>query len=308
MLINEVCKLTGLTKKAISYYEKQNLIKPTKGDNGYREYAEEDIALLNEISLYRKLDISLKDIKLIIKSKNKKITLSKIIEEKQRKEMQIKMQKIYLKRIIDNEFTDKYINELNEEIIENEKNSGDFIRKELIRAFPSGIGKYLAYHFAPYLNEPLDIAEKYKAWIEIVEFLDNVPEIKIPKFIELGYENMTDDMYKSINEGTKNEINNMLNAEGEELEAYKKKLLDSIDKQNDKSLAKVINPYNKFKKQLNEFFSSSGYYDIFIPNMKILSSDYREYHNKLTELNDFLSRELGIKYDENMNIIKIDNE
>ena len=26
MLINEVCKLTGLTKKAIEYYEKQGLI------------------------------------------------------------------------------------------------------------------------------------------------------------------------------------------------------------------------------------------------------------------------------------------
>lgn len=61
MLINEVCNLTGLTKKAISYYEKHGLIKPRKCSNGYREYSEDDIALLNEISLYRKLDISIKD-------------------------------------------------------------------------------------------------------------------------------------------------------------------------------------------------------------------------------------------------------
>lgn len=307
MLISEVCKLTGLTKKAISYYENQNLIKPIKGYNGYREYTKEDIELLNEISLYRKLDISLKDIKVIIKSKDKKSVLRNIIQEKQKQEMHIKMQKIYLERIIENEFTNECIGELNAEIIANEKNSGDFIRKELIRVFPSGIGKYLAYHFSPYLNEPLDTKEKYRAWIEIVEFLDSVPEIKIPKFIELGYGNMTDDMYKSINEGIKNEINNMLNAEGEELEAYKKKILDSIDRQNHKSLRKFMNPYNKFKKQLNEFFISSGYYDIFIPNMKILSSDYREYQDKLVELNELMSKEMGIKYDENMNIIKINN-
>ena len=303
MLINEICKLTGLTKKAISYYEKQNLIKPIKSYNGYREYTEEDVALLNEISLYRKLDISIKDIKTMIKSKDKKVILSNIIKEKQKQEMQIKMQKIYLERIIDNDLTEEDINELNQEIIENENNSGEFIRKELMRVFPSGIGKYLAYHFAPYFNEPLDTKEKYKAWIEIVEFLDNVPEIKIPKFIEAGYENMTDDMYKSINEGMKNEINNMLNAEGEELEGYKKKLLDSMERKNDKSLAKIINPYNNFKKKLNDFFSSSGYYDIFIPNMKILSSDYRDYHDKLTKLNELISKELGIKYDENMKII-----
>ena len=136
-----------------------------------------------------------------------------------------------------------------------------------------------------------------------MEFLDNVPEIKIPKFIEAGYENMTDDMYKSINEGMKNEINNMLNAEGEELEDYKKKLLDSMERKNDKYLAKIINPYNNFQKKLNDFFSSSRYYDIFIPNMKILSSDYRDYHDKLTKLNELISKELGIKYDENMKII-----
>ena len=305
MLISEVCKLTGLTKKAISYYENQNLIKPIKGYNGYREYTKEDIELLNEISLYRKLDISLKDIKVIIKSKDKKSVLRNIIQEKQKQEMHIKMQKIYLERIIENEFTNECIGELNAEIIANEKNSGDFIRRELIRVFPSGIGKYIAYHFSPYLNEPLDTKEKYRAWIEIVEFLDSVPEIKIPKFIELGYGNMTDDMYKSINEGIKNEINNMLNAEEEELEVYKKKILDSIDRQNHKSLRKFMNPYNKLKKQLNEFFTSSGYYDIFIPNMKILSSDYSEYQNKLMELNELISKELGINYDENMNIVKL---
>ena len=85
MLINEVCSLTMLTKKAISYYEKQGLLKPRKGVNGYREYSESDIVLLNEISLYRKLDISIKDIKTIINSKDKKIILNNIMEDKRKK-------------------------------------------------------------------------------------------------------------------------------------------------------------------------------------------------------------------------------
>ena len=303
MLINEVCKLTGLTKKAIEYYEKQGLIKPIKSDNGYRNYSQEDIALLNEISLYRKLDISIKDIKVIIKSRDKKDIINNIIKDKQNKEIQIKMQKRYLEEIIENNFDRISIKQLNDEIIESEKNNGEFIKRELIRAFPDGMGKYLVYHFAPYLNEPIDTPDKYEAWINIVEFLDNVPEIKIPRFIQIGYENINDEMAKKISAGTRNEINNMLNAEGEELEKYKQKLLDNIEKQNDKSLLKVMNPFYKFKKQLNEFFNSSGYYDIFLPNMKILSSEYKEYHDKLTKLNDKLSKELGIKYDENMRVI-----
>lgn len=303
MLINEVCKLTGLTKKAIEYYEKQGLIKPIKSDNGYRNYSQEDIALLNEISLYRKLDISIKDIKVIIKSRDKKDIINNIIKDKQNKEIQIKMQKRYLEEIIENNFDRISIKQLNDEIIESEKNNGEFIKRELIRAFPDGMGKYLVYHFAPYLNEPIDTPDKYEAWINIVEFLDNVPEIKIPRFIQIGYENISDEISKKINDDTRNEINNMLNAEGEELEKYKQKLLDNIEKQNDKSLLKVMNPFYKFKKQLNEFFNSSGYYDIFLPNMKILSSEYKEYHDKLTKLNDKLSKELGIKYDENMRVI-----
>ena len=309
MLINEVCNLTGLTKKAISYYEKQGLLKPKKSNNGYREYSEEDIALLNEISLYRKLDIAIKDIKVIVKSKDKKYIINNIIKDKQNKEIQIRMQKRCLEKIIENNFEKITIKELNDEIIEIEKNNGEFIKRELIRAFPGGLGKYLAYHFAPYLNESLDTPDKYEAWINIVEFLDNVPEIKIPRFIQIGYENINDEMAKKISAGTRNEINNMLNAEGEGLEKYKQKLLDNIEKQNDKSLLKVMNPFYKFKKQLNEFFNSSGYYDIFLPNMKILSSEYKEYHDKLIKLNDKLSKELGIKYDENMRIIiSRDNE
>lgn len=303
MLINEVCSLTGLTKKAICYYEKHGLLKPRKGINGYREYLETDIVLLNEISLYRKLDISIKDIKIIIKSKDKKTTLNKIMEEKHKKEIQIKMQKSYLERIIDCNFNETDINKLNKEIINTEKSNGEFIRRELVRAFPSGIGKYLAYHFKPYLSEPLDTVDKHRAWVEVVDFIDNIPEIRIPKIIEIGYENTSDEMYEQLNENMRNEMNKMFNATDEELEAYKKKILTNIEQLNDKSLLKVLNPFYKFKKQINNFFSSSGYYDIFLPNMKIISSDYREYHDKLIELNDRLSRKLGIKYDENMRVI-----
>ena len=116
MLINEVCNLTGLTKKAISYYEAQGLIDIEKSINGYREYSMEAVALLNQISLYRKLDIGIKDIKILLRTEDKAKILKNIIEEKQKKEMQIKMQKIYLDKIINNNFNDEYIKELNEEI------------------------------------------------------------------------------------------------------------------------------------------------------------------------------------------------
>lgn len=306
MKVNDVCNLIGLTKKAISYYEKQELIMPMKDKNGYRDYSSKDIKLLNEISLYRKLDISIKDIKLLLSSNDKKFILNNIIIDKQKKEFQIKIQKVFLKKIIEGNFEEEEIKLLNEEITNNEKKSGEFIKNELKRAFPSGLGLYLSYHFLPYLNEPIDSEQKYNAWINIVEFLDNLPQlnIKMPEVVQSYYENTSEEMHKKIAEGTRQEFLKMAHAEGEELEKYKKKILETVEWQNTKEISEVMKPILKYKKKMNEFFNNSGYYNIFIPNIKILSKEYKEYHENLMKLNEKLSKELGIKYDENMRIVR----
>lgn len=110
MLINEVCRLTGLTKKAISYYEQQSLIKPIRGTNRYREYSQNDVKLLNEISLYRSLDISISDIKKIINNEDKIESIKKVIlEDKNKKELQLKRYKKFLQNINDDNFSENDI-------------------------------------------------------------------------------------------------------------------------------------------------------------------------------------------------------
>lgn len=306
MLINEVCKSTGLTKKAILYYEKEKFITPSKLGNGYRDYSNEDIKILQEISLYRKLDISVKDIMTILKSNDKKEILNKIVIDKEQKEIRLKIDKIYLERLIEGDMSINEISKLNDEIIQEEKKSGEFIKRELKRAFPKEFGEYMAYHFSPYLNEPLDTMEKIKAWHNIVDFLDNIPQFKIPKFIQIGLENSSDEIRKKTYEATKSKMEALLKAQGEELEEYKKELLGYVDKQKEWSLLPYLNPFFNFKKKLMNFYKESGYYEVFIPNMKVLSKEYREYSEKLNLVNDKLSKELGIKYDENYKIIRVD--
>lgn len=110
MLINEVCRLTGLTKKAISCYEEQGLIKPIRGTNRYREYSQNDVKLLNEISLYRSLDISISDIKKIINNEDKIESIKKVIlEDKNKKELQLKRYKDFLQKINDDNFSENDI-------------------------------------------------------------------------------------------------------------------------------------------------------------------------------------------------------
>lgn len=82
MLINEVGKITGLTKKAIEYYTLQGLVSPVVLENGYRDYDENDIERLNKVAVLRKLGISTDEIKTILSDESKN-TLQTISVQKE---------------------------------------------------------------------------------------------------------------------------------------------------------------------------------------------------------------------------------
>lgn len=76
MLINEISKKTGLTKKAIDYYTNKGLLEPKVLENGYREYSEKDLEILGRISVLRKLSIGIDEIKLVLSNDNPDILSS----------------------------------------------------------------------------------------------------------------------------------------------------------------------------------------------------------------------------------------
>ena len=49
MRIGELSKKTGVAARMLRYYEEHDLIRPTRLDNGYRDYDERDLALVTEI-------------------------------------------------------------------------------------------------------------------------------------------------------------------------------------------------------------------------------------------------------------------
>lgn len=67
MKINEVEVLAGIAKKNIRFYEEQGLISPRRNpENGYRDYADEDVLVLRRIRLLRKLDVPIDEIRLML--------------------------------------------------------------------------------------------------------------------------------------------------------------------------------------------------------------------------------------------------
>lgn len=64
MKINEVESLVHITKKNIRFYEEQGLLSPKRNsENGYRDYSEDDVKILQQIKLLRKLGVSIEEIR-----------------------------------------------------------------------------------------------------------------------------------------------------------------------------------------------------------------------------------------------------
>lgn len=106
MLLNEIAKETGMTKRAVKYYEEKGLLSVHKDGNGYRNYSPQDVETLKKISVYRKLGISIKDIQSLLKSGDKSILL-RIYQEKMRESVLFEAECEALRQFIDDGNADK---------------------------------------------------------------------------------------------------------------------------------------------------------------------------------------------------------
>jgi len=67
--VKEVAALTGISVRALHYYDEIGLLKPEKKtEAGYRIYSDKDLDTLQQILFFRELDIPLKKIKKIVSS------------------------------------------------------------------------------------------------------------------------------------------------------------------------------------------------------------------------------------------------
>jgi DNA-binding transcriptional MerR regulator len=65
--VKQLSQLAGITPRTLHYYDEIGLLKPSRvGDNGYRYYEEESLLRLQQILLYRELDMPLEKIKRVM--------------------------------------------------------------------------------------------------------------------------------------------------------------------------------------------------------------------------------------------------
>lgn len=129
MLLKEVQKCTGLSKKALNYYEMKKLICVQKNESGYRDYSQKDIELLMKIKILRRLDFSIAEIEKILYGADNELTFNEHFANLDKKISQCNIQKSYMYQIKDELYKEDYSQQLYD--IDQELES-DFQQQELI--------------------------------------------------------------------------------------------------------------------------------------------------------------------------------
>lgn len=71
--VNEVSKLTGVSRRTLQYYDDEDVVKAERSNNNYRLYDDKSLAQLWEVLIYKKMGFELKEIrKLFVVSESEK--------------------------------------------------------------------------------------------------------------------------------------------------------------------------------------------------------------------------------------------
>ena len=284
MLINEVAKMCDVTKKAIQYYVSQGVITPTVLENGYSDFSEEDVNVLKKVVLYRRLGLSVPEIKRVLQDQNdvKEILYQRVLELEREKVKQDILRQ--LSEGVDIEDLSKDINRIDANTI---------IIRRLLDLFPSYYGKFISLNFARYLIGTIETEEQMQAFGDIIEFFDNVPDFDIPSDLQ---EFMDEHLELYSSEEGVEKINAIIQGKHDAM-----KDINAFVKEN----KEVLDEYTRFKQSeeyknspayrmmelMKEFCATSGYYDVFIPAMRKLSPMYNEYYEQMLVANEKFIRE-----------------
>lgn len=287
MLLNDIIKEVGMTKRAIKYYEEKGILSIDRDSNGYRNYTQKDIETLKKISVFRKLGISIKDIQKLLESDDKTILLHIYQEKLQEKTLQ-ESKLDALKQFIENGDVDKANELLDYQTVEN-----------AIESLLPGKewSDYLKCHFRPFLNIRLSTPEQKQALQNLLKYCDET-KLKVPLIMKISIK-ITHGVFQE--KRTADEMiayyRNMSNREYERL---KKAVLKGAKLKS--GIMKYHPAYIAQRKMMKEC-QNKGYNDIFIPNLMVLSPKYAEYKKALDAVNNKICQELGLYYDTNYNLL-----
>lgn len=275
---------TGLTRKAIEYYEAQGLLNPSRDENGYRNYSDQDVLRLSQISGYRKLGLNLSEITDVLLSNNKKETISNIVREK---EIRNKMEEKRL-RLLSQVASGNSFEEIEDDLISLE--SQESIYNRISKKFPGYIGQMFFVNYAPFLQGRLETTDQLDAFNQLIRFLDQMEDLPFTeeemRTIQEASESITIENMESIVESKLQAV--------QDAEKWMEENHDIIQRyqefknSEDYQSMSIVKLFEKMK----QFLQESDYYEVVNPLLRKMSPSYDKYYQQLIQSNEYFMKNL----------------
>ena len=284
MMIHDVMEKTGLTRKAIEYYIAQGLIAPQTQENGYRAFSAEDVSRIRAIAVYRRLGVSVAEIREILDRDQAKALGSILIRRRIDAQRQMKKDAL-LNRLA----TGTQIEEIQAEL--NALEAGTNIADRLFNAFPGYLGQYISLHFAHFLMTPVEQIQQAEAYETIVRWLDALPPLELSEELQA----LLDEMSAALPVGQMEDVHAAVLRMSEDPGAYLKEHEESIRTYLAMKETKEYreSPAARLMEAMKDFQQQNGYTDVFIPAMERLSPAYAAYRERMEAANEALIAMMG---------------
>ncbi len=284
MMIHEAMKETGLTRKAIEYYIDQELIAPQAQENGYRAFSEEDVSRLKAVAVYRRLGVSVADIREILGGDRAKALGSILVRRRIDAQQRLRKDAL-LERLSSGAQIEDILPEINA------LEAGASIADRLIEAFPGYFGQYISLHFSHFLMTPIEQPQQEDAYETIVRWLDALPPLDLPEDLQAFLDETTaampveqmEDVHAAIVRASE-DPGAYFREHEETIRAYLS--MKETPEYRASAPARLMEAMKDFQRQ-------SGYMDVFIPAMERLSPSYAIYRRRMEAANEALIRVMG---------------
>jgi DNA-binding transcriptional MerR regulator len=122
--VNEVSKLSGVSRRTLQYYDEIGLLPPTAvKESGYRQYDDESLLRLWRILFYKELGFSLNDVRLLLSSpkETEKALMRKHKQNLLEKQAQLQKMMVSIDGILDDKFDISMLKDFDKTKIEEAK-------------------------------------------------------------------------------------------------------------------------------------------------------------------------------------------
>jgi len=274
--IGDIMRATGLTRKALLYYEQEGLIQPASDPtNEYRTYTEADLERLMRITLLRQIGLPVPAIRaVLIQPAAWTEVLTAHLAQVTQSIRQLESTASAIRAVLDLPQADRpaeRLEFLRRSLELDAAGREGFMREQLTRLFPGRYGEVLAAHLGFFLDEPLDTEEKRQAWLRMVAYLDeteSLPGAAIPADVD------------------PTEIAEALRANAEAILEMRPELIDQMRAHLERqarlrteqpAVAQVWETAAAERAALREGLAAAGYQENVVANLRILSAKFNRY-------------------------------